>query len=598
MADSDFDRTGGTWTADWIGPHKEKIDRTRVPGLRVAASPSAVAGLAVRRRLERYRQIGDVLTRHGLDFLIGVTGLGRWIRSSQAVGGVRGRRSPYTTPERLRMALEELGPTFIKLGQLFSTRSDILPPDYLHELAKLQDAAPPVPAATIRALVEEELGAGPDEIFASFDTEPLASASIGQTHRATLHDGTSVVVKVRRPNIHAVIETDLDILQDLANRASRRWSAAANYNLRGLVSEFAVSLRRELDYVLEGRNAERFAANFAANSEVHIPQVFWPTSTSKILTLERITGIKVDDVEELDRARVDRGALATKAAGVAVSMVFEHGFFHADPHPGNLFIEPDSRIGLIDFGMVGEVDDALRRQLGTLLAALTSHDVERLATALHELSVVKHPTDREQLRVDLVAFVGLYRGRRLGEVNVAALVSQLLALLRKHRLQLPSEMAAVLKVFLMVEGMGVRLDPDFNLGAFLGPYAQRLMVDRYSPEALVKQLLASGQDAASLAVDLPDKLRRLLDLLDASGVVVQLQGKDLEPLVGRLERVGDRLVAGIVVAAFIRAVGELASADKERWGRWEGPLMGIGLGMSGALGIYLGWTARRLKRRS
>ncbi len=496
------------------------------------------------------------------------------------------------------MALEELGPTFIKLGQLFSTRSDLLPPDYLHELAKLQDAAPPVPAAIIRTLLEEELGASPDDIFASFDTEPLASASIGQAHRATLHDGTSVVVKVRRPNIHAVIETDLDILQDLANRASRRWAAAANYNLRGLASEFAVSLRRELDYILEGRNAERFAANFAANSDVHIPRVFWSTSTSMVLTLERITGIKVDDVDELDRAEVDRRALATKAAGVAVSMVFEHGFFHADPHPGNLFIEPDSRIGLIDFGMVGEVDDALRRQLGTLLAALTSHDVERLATALQELSVVKHPTDREQLRVDLVTFVGLYRGRRLGEVNVAALVSQLLALLRKHRLQLPSEMAAVLKLFLMVEGMGVRLDPAFNLGAFLGPYAQRLMVDRYSPEALIKQLLASGQDAASLAVDLPDKLRRLLDLLDAPGVVVQLQGKDLEPLVGRLERVGDRLVAGIVVAAFIRAVGELASADKERWGRWEGPLMGIGLGMSGALGIYLGRTARRLKRRS
>lgn len=564
----------------------------------MGTSPSAVEDLAVRRRLERYRQIGDVLTRHGLDFLIGVTGLGRWIRSSPGVGGVQRRRSPYTTPERLRMALEELGPTFIKLGQLFSTRSDLLPPDYLHELAKLQDAAPAVPAATIRALVEEELGSSPDEIFASFDPEPLASASIGQAHRATLHDGTLVVVKVRRPNVHSLIETDLDILQDLANRASRRWAAAANYNLRGLVSEFAVSLWRELDYVLEGRNAERFAANFAANSDVHIPRVFWPTSTSKVLTLERITGIKVDDIEELDRAGVDRRALATKAAGVAVSMVFEHGFFHADPHPGNLFIEPNLRIGLIDFGMVGEVDDALRRQLGTLLAAVASHDVERLATAVQELSVVKHPTDREQLRVDLVAFVGLYRGRRLGEVNVAALVSQLLALLRKHRLQLPSEMAAVLKLFLMVEGMGVRLDPDFNLGAFLGPYARRLMVDRYSPEALIKQLLTSGQDAAALAVDLPDKLRRLLDLLDGSGVVVQLQGKDLEPLVGRLERVGDRLVAGIVVAAFIRAVGELATADKERWGRWEGPLMGIGLGMSGALGIYLGWTARRLKRRS
>ena len=232
-----------------------------------------------------------------------------------------------------------------------------------------------------------------------------------------------------------------------------------------------------------------------------------------------------------------------------------------------------------------------------MLAALTSHDVDKLAKALLELSVVKPQVDREQFRVDLVRFVALYRGRRLGEVNIAALVSQLLALLRKHRLQLPQEMAALLKFFLMVEGMGVRLDPEFNLGAFLGPYAQQLILDRYSPEALVRQLMTSGQDAAALAVDLPDRVRRLFDLLDASGVAVNLQARELEPLVERAERIGDRLVAGIITAAFIRGIGELASADKERLGRWEGPLMGIGLGMSGALGAYLGWTARRLKRR-
>lgn len=546
---------------------------------------------------DRYRQIGDVLTRHGLGFIVGVTGLGRWVPLHRGFLGHEPRQEPYTTPEHLRLALEELGPTFIKLGQLLSTRSDLVPAGYLRELSKLQDSAPPVPPATISDLVEQELGARPDEIFARFETQPLASASIGQAHLATLQDGTEVVVKVRRPQVNAVIETDLEILQNLANRASRRWEAAANYNLPGLVSDFAVSLRRELDYLSEGRNAERFATDFAADPDVHIPRVFWATTTSRVLTLERIVGIKVDDVDGLDRARVDRRALATKAAGAAVRMVFEHGFFHADPHPGNLFIEPDGRIGLIDFGMVGEVDDGLRQQLASVLAALTAHDVDRLAKALLELSVVKRKVDREQFRADLVRFVALYRGRRLGEVNIAALVSNLLALLRKHRLQLPQEMAALLKFFLMVEGMGVRLDSDFNLGAFLGPYARQLMLDRYSPEALFRQLLTSGQDAAALAVDLPDRARRLFDLLDASGVAVNLSATEFEPLVGRAERIGDRLIAGIIAAAFIRGISELAAADKERFGRWEGPLMGIGLGMSGALGAYLGWTARRLNRR-
>ena len=551
----------------------------------------------MRNHFERYRQIGDVLTRHGLGFIVGVAGLDRWVPFHRGFLGHERRPEPYTTPEHLRLAIEELGPTFIKLGQLLSTRSDMVPADYLRELSKLQDSAPPVPPSTISAVLEQELGARPEEVFASFDTEPLASASIGQAHLATLHDGTQVVVKVRRPEANAVIDTDLEILQNLANRASRRWQAAASYNLPGLVSDFAVSLRRELDYLSEGRNAERFADDFAASPHVHIPRVFWATTTSRVLTLERIVGTKVDDVERLDRAGVDRRALATKAASVAVGMVFEHGFFHADPHPGNLFIEPDGRIGLIDFGMVGEVDDGLRQQLATVLAALTSHDVDKLAKALLELSVVKRQVDREQFRADLVRFVALYRGRRLGEVNIAGLVSQLLALLRKHRLQLPQEMAALLKFFLMVEGMGVRLDPEFNLGAFLGPYARQLILDRYSPEALFRQLMNSGQDAAALAVDLPDRVRRLFDLLDASGVVVQLQTGEFDPLVGRIERIGDRLVAGIITAALIRGIGELAGADKERWGRWEAPLMGVGLGMSGVLGAYLGWTARRLKRR-
>ena len=551
----------------------------------------------MRNQIARYRQIAEVLTRHGLGFLVGVTGLARWIPVRHGSGGQERRAQPYSTPVHLRRALEELGPTFIKLGQLLSTRSDIVPAAYLAELARLQDHAPAIPLPTVRTLIEQELGAPPEEVFARFESVPLACASIGQAHLATLQDGTEVVVKVRRPDIHTVVETDLDILQNLANRASRRWTAAASYNLPGLVAEFAVSLRRELDYLTEARNAERFAADFADSRDVHVPQVYWATTTSRVLTLERIQGIKVNDTDGLKRARVNRRNLAVRAARVAVTMVFEHGFFHADPHPGNLFIEPDGRIGLIDFGMVGEVDDALRHQLAALLAALTSHDVERLAKALLDLSVVKRPVDREQFRSDLLVFTSLYRGRRLGEVNVAKLASALLALLRKHRLQLPQQFASMLRFFLMIEGMGVRLDPDFNLGEFLGPYARKLLLDRFTPDALMRQLMASSQDAAALAVDLPDKVRRVFDLLDASGVVVRVEAREFDPLVGRLERIGDRMVAGIVAAAFIRGIGELVSADKERFGRWEGPVLGVGLGMAGGLGAYLGWTARRLKRK-
>jgi ubiquinone biosynthesis protein len=547
--------------------------------------------------VDRYKHIGEVLTRHGLGFLVGVSGLSRWVPFHRGLLGHQRQPEPYTTPQHLRLALEELGPTFIKLGQLLSTRSDILPAAYLRELSKLQDGAPPVPGATISDLIAQELGAAPEKLFTDFDTTALASASIGQAHTATLRDGTAVVVKVRRPGVVATIETDLEILQNLAAQASRRWSAAADYDLVGLASEFAETLRTELDYLAEGRNAERFAENFASNPGVHIPRVFWATTTSRVLTLERIAGVKVDDLPALARAGIDPETLAKQATGVAISMVFEDGFFHADPHPGNLFIEAGGRIGLIDFGMVGELDDALRGQLGALLAALTAADVDRIASALLRLSVSGRSVDRARLREDLTSFVSLYRGRRIGEISLGPLITQMLALVRTHHLQMPREVPMLFKFFLMVEGMGVRLDPQFNLGEFLRPYVAQLALNHFSPQALARRLAESSRDAAELAVDLPGQLRRLFELIDNSGVEVHLREAELDPLVSRIERIGNRLVAGMIAAAFIRGIGELAASDKQRWGSWEKPLMSIGLGASSALSAYLAWTARRTGRR-
>ena len=547
--------------------------------------------------LDRYQQIGEILTRHGLGFLVGITGLDRWVPFHHGLLGHERREQPYTTPDHLRLALEELGPTFIKLGQILSTRSDILPPDYLQELAKLQDAAPSVPGATIRELIRQELGANPEELFAEFESEPLASASIGQAHTATLQDGTPVVVKVRRPDVVAKIEEDLEILQNLATQASRRWDAAADYNLTGIAAEFAQTLRAELDYLQEGHNAERFAENFASDPDVHIPRVFWATTTSRVLTLERIIGMKVNDLDALDRAGIDRQALAKRAAGVAVKMVFEDGFFHADPHPGNLFIEPDGRIGLIDFGMVGQVDEKLRGQLGVLLTALIRNDADRVGAALLDLSVTKQSVDRNQLRSDLTEFISLYKDRQLDQISIGPLITQLLALLREYHLQLPREMAMLLKTLLMDEGMGVQLDPQFNLGEILKPYAQQLALDRFSPHAFAKRLAKAGFASAELAIELPEKLRQLFELIDTAGVEVHLRAAELEPLVGRIERIGNRLVAGMIAAAFIKGVGELTMGDRKRWHSWEGPLMGIGLGAASALSAYLAWTSRRNKRR-
>ena len=242
---------------------------------------------------------------------------------------------------------------FVKLGQILSTRADLVPPDYQAELAKLQDAAPPVDAEVVGDVLAHEFGSDATAMFATFDFEPLAAASIGQAHAATLPDGTEVAVKVRRPGAVEQIEQDLEILQDLAARAGRHWTAAADYDLVGLAEEFAQTVRSELDYLREGRNAERFAANFADDPDVHIPRVFWEATTSRVLTLERVRGIKVSDLDALDAAGIDRRALAERATRVTAQMVFRDGFFHADPHPGNFFVESAGRIGLIDFGMVG-----------------------------------------------------------------------------------------------------------------------------------------------------------------------------------------------------------------------------------------------------
>lgn len=543
----------------------------------------------------RYRRIAAVLERHGLGLATGLLGLDGWIPFNKGALGHARRDEPYTSPEHVRLALEELGPAFIKLGQLLSTRTDLLPPDYVHELAKLQDAAPAEDWELIRAVIREELGADPDQVFAQFDTQPLAAASIGQAYAATLHDGTEVVVKVRRPSAVAQVAEDLDILQNLADRADRRWERAHQFNLPGLVEEFSRTLRAELDYLQEGRNAERFASNFAGSPDIAIPRVFWETTTSRVLTLERMRGIRIDDLATLDAAGVDRQQLALRGANLILTMVFEDRFFHADPHPGNMFVQPDGSLALIDFGMVGQLDEEVTEQLADVLLSFTRGDSDALATALLALSVTNDAPDRGGLGRSLAAFVERYRGRPLSEINLSHLLGELLGLLRHHHLQLPHQTALLFKVLMMGEALAARLDPQFEMLQALTPFSERLVQRQFSLPALARRWAQASADAGALLLELPATLKQLRRVLETGGVEVHLRAAELEPLVGRAERIGNRLVAGLIAAALINGIGELVSGNT-RWRGREGVMIGAGGGVVAALGGYLLWTMRRRRR--
>ena len=545
--------------------------------------------------LDRYRQIAEILSRNGLGFLVSALGLDRRIPFRRQPPPEQ--ESRRTTPEYLRIALEELGPTYVKIGQLLSTRPDLLPPEYQRELARLQDDAAPVPWPRIHEELRQELGADPLDTFGSFNTAVMASASIGQVYAATLKDGTEVVVKVRRPGIAEEVAQDLEILQNLANTASKHWEAARAYDLTGLMEEFAQTLRSELDYLQEGRNADRFQLNFEDSAAISIPKVYWEQTTSRVLTMERMHGMKVTDTAALDAAGIDRPELARAATAAEMKMVFDDGFFHADPHPGNLFVEPGGRVGLIDFGMVGEVDERLRNQLSGLFVAIVRKDPERMANSLLRINASGERVDRVKLRMDLGPLIRMYSGKDLRTAPVGSIVTTGLGILRTHRIQLPREMALMLRMLIMTEGMGEVLDPDFRLGPVLAPYARRMARQQLNPVNYARRLGRAGTEVLELGTELPDQVRRLINTLDFEGMEVHLRAEELLPLVIRLERVGNRLVAAIFASAFIRGVGELTLGDSSRWKSWQAPLMSAGLASTGALGGYIAWTSRRARLR-
>ena len=535
--------------------------------------------------LDRSGEISGVLARHGLDYLAG------------SLGPSASVQAPCTQPEHLRLALEEMGTTFIKLGQILSTRADLLPAEYLIELTKLQDSARPIAFEMVQEALVKELGQPLETAFAFFDPEPLAAASIGQAHAARLHDGTDVVVKIRRPGVLEQVNEDLEILKRLAATAARHWEFANRYDLPGLAQEFSDTLRSELDYMREAQSAEVFATNFADDSKIHIPRIFWDTTSTRVLTLERIRGTKINDLDALDKQGIDRPALAEYATNVTLKMVCDDGFFHADPHPGNFFIEADGRIGLIDFGMVGKVDERTQELLADLLLDISKEDAEHLVDVFLELGVTRDRVNRDLLRRDIEHLLKTYWGRPLKELKIGSLLNEVFTVMRNHHLHLPSNIAQLLKTIIMIEGLGANLDPDFHLTTVLAPYTKRLVFRQYLPSRWIPRLGRASIEMARLSAEMPQQFRRMLTAIEHDQLQIGMRPEGFDPLIDRFEKISNRIVLGVIAAAFINGLAVLMSVYRPpAWERWAWVVFAFGFLCALVLGVYLAWSILRVRR--
>jgi ubiquinone biosynthesis protein len=371
-------------------------------------------------------------------------------------------------------------------------------------------------------------------------------------------------VKARRPHVVEDMEQDLEIIQNFAARASRRSKTAAHYDVVALADEFVHTLRAQLDYLQEARNAERFSANFASDPWVQIPRVFPDLTTSRVITLERIRGMKITDLRALDAASLDRHALAERTALIVAKMIFEDGFFHADPHPGNFFIEPTGRVGIVDFGMVGQLDDRLRQQLGRLLSGFLRRDPGRLAGALLALGTSTGAVDRDRLREDLTILLERYVGRSVGEVSLRSAIGEMLEIVRRHRLKVPRDLSLLFTVLIIAEGIVAEVDPEFQFAQALAPYARRHLVSGITPAEMMRRVEQLGFDVADLVAELPPRLNRILEAIETGGLEVQLRPDDMDALLARVDRLGNRVAASVLIAAVIDGAVRLATHRRRR----------------------------------
>lgn len=538
----------------------------------------------LQRHARRVGEIAAVLAKYGL-----AEGL-RWLdvdwvqNRLRAADGQRLREQPVEA--RIRLALTELGTTFIKLGQVLSTRPDLVGTALADELATLQAATPPDPPDVVAAALRAALGAAPGELFADFEPTAFASASIAQVHRATLFDGGSVVVKLMKKGVHEQAATDLEILQVLARLAERHAAFLRPYQPALLARQFQRTLRREIDFTYERKNLEQFARAFAGDASVCFPRVAGRFCTSRVLTMQRLDGVRATDVDGLRRADIDPAEFARRGANVWLEMIFRDGCYHADPHPGNLLALPGGVVGVLDCGMVGRLDAGLREEVEDMLSAAVDQDPRALCEAVLRVGNAPPGTDRTALQAELDDFLADYVHHSLAELDVGRALATLFDIVRRYHIVLPAQLSLLLRTVVVLEGTSRALDRDFSLAELIEPIYRRALRRRLSPRYWWRRLRRTGRDWERLLRALPYDLVLVLDTLRAGTLRVQFAHRNLDRSV-------NRLTLGLVVAALI--VGSSAL-----WSSAAPPLVGgvsllglVGYGLAALLGVRLWRAARR-----
>jgi len=538
------------------------------------------------RDLPRYRQILATLVRYGYQDVVSALHLDAIVRPIERAA--LGDEAPpaHDRPRRLRMVCEDLGPTFVKLGQLLSTRPDLIPESYTNELAFLRDDVRPFPYEQVEAILAQEYHRPPSECFASLDPTPVASASISQVHRAVLHDGRTVALKVRRPDIQKVVQADLDILKNLAQLAERRLPALGVYKPLALAKEFERSLKRELDFTVELQTMHRCRKQFEGDPTAHIPFTVEEFSTPRVIAMEYIGGVAVDDLEGIRGLGLDPADVAVTGAKILIKQIFQFGFFHADPHPGNLRVLAGGVIAPLDYGMFGRLDGRTRERIADLLAGLIAQDVDRLLKALDALDIRGDHVVPKALRRDVDELVHSYPDLTLDAIELSVLLRELVRVIRTHHLQIPPDLVLLIRSLVTIESTGRRLDPHFDIARQLEPPLRELTLRRYHPIRLLHQAVRSAEDLQRIATLLPDVLSQSLESIKRGELNVKFDLQGFERLVKQLTRASNTLAMGIVISGLL-----VASSLVLRVGPASLAYTGYGAGV--LLSLWLGWIMSR-----
>ncbi len=542
------------------------------------------------RHIKRYRDVAKVLTRHGFGFFVEEMGLLHMLSLPKRLFTDTEKIDPMTVGERIRHVIEELGPTYVKIGQIASTRADIIPEQILKELEKLQDNVPSFSFEQVSMIIEEELGSPLSEIFAWIDEEVIAAASIGQVHRAQLLTGELVAVKVQRPQIKVMIETDLEILMDLATLAEHRMERMERLQLRDVVEEFAKSLRNELDYCIEARNAEKIAKQFKTDPTIHIPAIYGEYSTRTVLTMEFVQGLKLNQFEEIEIMGYDRKVIAEQLVRALFHQVLVEGFFHADPHPGNIFLLQGGVVSFIDFGMVGRLSSDMKQNLASLVIAMMRQSTESMIKVILRIGIVPDEVNLPLLNHDVDELREMYVDVPMSNISLGEAISDLFKVAFRHQIRIPSDFTLLAKCFLTLEGIVEKLDPRLSIMDMAEPFGIKLLKERYRPSTIAGRIWHNLTEYSDIMVDLPKQLKGLMQTLIRGKIRLEVSVPELDIFLRKLDRITNQISFSIVLLSFsiVMAGMIIASAlGQQPLLLWQIPVIEVGFSMAALMLLWL-----------